>query len=675
MYNEGANPEFIFDQGVYYPTAANYGYYCTGFESPGEWEDHSRIFGLDGPDVQYAGAQNENSSYVYYTPSYGYAQSQYNPYNPYIHGAMIGPDGPYLGAQQFYTIPSYDSSVTSPAYVPVIVQPDIVPNSSIDLIDPSINRSNGNGRMQKNESSGSFSRNHSKPALDQRNSLARLSEVPRANVGPSKQSGTLGSISAGGHAGSVSSRVFQGRGAYGSIQPVDDISNGKVVSQHSQLRGPHPINNAFSDFRPSAHGQAAIAKFQPKVQVGRVLDSANASSDALSEQNRGPRISRSKAQLALKAYTTKAGDGNADGNIIIYTDQYNKDDFPIEYTDAKFFVIKSYSEDDVHKSIKYNVWSSTPNGNKKLNIAYEDARRIVSAKSRSCPVFLFFSVNASGQFCGVAEMVGPVDFNRDMDFWQQDKWNGSFPVKWHIIKDVPNNNFRHVILENNENKPVTNSRDTQEIPLKKGLEMLKLFKSHTLKTSLLDDFIYYENRQKIMQEEKARLVIRRLERPYFVPALDHTRQLNCVVELPLREDKNLNKANDGPRVLERNAASRAEQQVYSNPGNAGAVVVKESPKPNAEEKVDVTSTLKMESLEISPKVVENPLGGATPAAASDTNSKNHTEVVTVGSMPIKVNGYNTETSGVLTVGTIPLDPKALQLDKEDAFPNNGSQHK
>lgn len=72
-------------------------------------------------------------------------------------------------------------------------------------------------------------------------------------------------------------------------------------------------------------------------------------------------------------------------------------------------------------------------------------------------------VNASGQFCGVAEMTGPVDFHKDMDFWQQDKWSGSFPVKWHIIKDVPNTNFRHIILENNENKPVTNSRDTQEV--------------------------------------------------------------------------------------------------------------------------------------------------------------------------------------------------------------------
>jgi YTH domain-containing family protein len=30
---------------------------------------------------------------------------------------------------------------------------------------------------------------------------------------------------------------------------------------------------------------------------------------------------------------------------------------------------------------------------------------------------------------------------------------------------VPNPQFRHIILENNENKPVTNSRDTQEVLL------------------------------------------------------------------------------------------------------------------------------------------------------------------------------------------------------------------
>ena len=72
-------------------------------------------------------------------------------------------------------------------------------------------------------------------------------------------------------------------------------------------------------------------------------------------------------------------------------------------------------------------------------------------------------MNASAQFCGVAEMIGPVDFEKSVDYWQQDKWTGQFPVKWHIVKDVPNNLFRHIILENNENKPVTNSRDTQEV--------------------------------------------------------------------------------------------------------------------------------------------------------------------------------------------------------------------
>lgn len=60
-------------------------------------------------------------------------------------------------------------------------------------------------------------------------------------------------------------------------------------------------------------------------------------------------------------------------------------------------------------------------------------------------------------------MTGPVDFSKSVDFWQQDKWNGRFPVVWHIIKDIPNCQFRHIILENNDNKPVTNSRDTQEV--------------------------------------------------------------------------------------------------------------------------------------------------------------------------------------------------------------------
>ncbi|CDY50448.1 hypothetical protein HID58_060873 [Brassica napus] len=142
-----------------------------------------------------------------------------------------------------------------------------------------------------------------------------------------------------------------------------------------------------------------------------------------------------------------------------YLGRSDKRFFSNTYTNAKLFVIKSYSEDDIHKSIKYNVWSSTSNGNKKLNTAYNNEHY---KKNSSCPIFLIFSVNTSGQFVGLAEMMA--------ECWQQDKWVGCFPVKCHIVKDIPNSSLRHITLENNENKPVTNSRDTQEVKIEQEVE-------------------------------------------------------------------------------------------------------------------------------------------------------------------------------------------------------------
>lgn len=204
-----------------------------------------------------------------------------------------------------------------------------------------------------------------------------------------------------------------------------------------------------------------------------------AMSDLLTERNRGLRASRP----------------NAKSKMITYDQQ----DLLSKFRDAKFFVIKSYSEDNVYKSMKYCVWASTKNGNIKLDAAYREAK----TKEVACSVFLLFSVNASAQFCGVAEMVGPVDFETSVEYWQQDRWSGHFPVKWVIVKDVPNSLFRHIIIEDNDNKPVTNSRDTQEVGVEQGIEMINIFNSCEMKSSILDDFSFYEERQRI-QDRKAR---------------------------------------------------------------------------------------------------------------------------------------------------------------------------
>ncbi|XP_021715853.1 YTH domain-containing family protein 2-like [Chenopodium quinoa] len=229
------------------------------------------------------------------------------------------------------------------------------------------------------------------------------------------------------------------------------------------------------------------------------------------DRNRGPRASKGKGKGTVGNGSLPGADAASENNSLtgiaksgasasgVNLASYNSADFPTEYENAKFFIIKSFSEDNIHRSIKYGVWASTPHGNRKLDAAYQEAK-----EKSNCPIFLLFSVNASSQFCGVAQMTGQVDFEKNADYWQQDRWTGQFAVRWHIIKDIPNIKFRHILLENNDNKPVTHSRDSQEVKLEQGIEMLKIFKEYDAQTSILDDFEFYDEREKVLQERKNR---------------------------------------------------------------------------------------------------------------------------------------------------------------------------
>ncbi|KAJ3548210.1 hypothetical protein NM688_g5325 [Phlebia brevispora] len=171
---------------------------------------------------------------------------------------------------------------------------------------------------------------------------------------------------------------------------------------------------------------------------------------------------------------------------LIATKGYNPVDFDTRPLFARYFVIKSYTEDDVHKSLKYEIWSSTDPGNKRLDKAFKE-------NAGRGPIYLFFSVNASGHFCGMAEMLTPVDYTRSSTVWASDKWKGVFKVRWIFVRDIPNASLRHIRLNNTqERKPVTNSRDTQELLPEAGQEMLRIFHTHPARTSLLQDFAFYE---------------------------------------------------------------------------------------------------------------------------------------------------------------------------------------
>ncbi|GJX05405.1 YTH domain-containing protein, partial [Tanacetum coccineum] len=379
----------------------------------------------------HGGAYPDNGSLLYY-------------YNPYANGAFMGVDGqqPYFSSSE--AMPGYSWNSKSSTGSNGMKSNDY---NSKRTMNPYAAKSSSYGMDMKSPLATTVPPTTVTQSVSSVHSIFRSFDLARDKLGSAYQSAGLSK----GYqpSGNFSSYAYQNQGLFSNYS-MNYPSTGRLWNENDRYKSREKsYNNGESE-----------------------------------ELTRGPRAQALNVNIEEDKLV-----------IPLAKDKYNLDEFPTKYDHAKFYVIKSYSEDDVHKCIKYDVWSSTPNGNKKLDAAYCDA----DGKAK---IFLFFSVNGSGQFVGVAEMIGPVDYEKNMDFWQLDKWNGFFPVKWHIVKDVPNTLLRHIILENNDNRPVTYTRDTQEVALKQGLEMLEIFKSYSPKTSLLDDLTFYENREKLLKARR-----------------------------------------------------------------------------------------------------------------------------------------------------------------------------
>ncbi|GFZ20816.1 evolutionarily conserved C-terminal region 4 [Actinidia rufa] len=551
--------DFMDPSMYYFPNS--YPYYYGSYDTANDWDDYSRYFNPEGVEMP-PGVYGDNGSLMY---QHGYGYPPYGPYSPAASPVpTMGHDGHLYGAQSYqYPAPYFQSlTPTSAPYNPTsVVTPkgEISTSIAVDQAPSSVGAANGNSNGIANSGGGkgapkkqtyqnsSFNSNGSygrgglpgappasgfqdprfsfdglrspRPWLDAPifsdgqprpvDTTSMVSSISVANNTPSSKSHNYRPHShlVGLHQPKPMSGLNTGNGYVNGMYP------NKLYGQYgSTISSGFPFGSNGYDSQTNGRGWMSVDnKYKPRGRNNGFFGYGNEHVDGLNELNRGPRAKSSKNQkgvtpvlVAVKGQNIPLNATNIDekdkASIIPDREQYNKSDFPESYRDAKFFIIKSYSEDDVHKSIKYNVWASTPNGNKKLDAAYQEAQQ----KSSGCPVFLLFSVNTSGQFVGIAEMVGPVDFHKNFEYWQQDKWNGCFPVKWHIAKDVPNSLLKHITLENNENKPVTNSRDTQEVKLEQGLQMLKIFKDHSSRTCIVDDFDFYEGRQNTIQEKKAK---------------------------------------------------------------------------------------------------------------------------------------------------------------------------
>ncbi|TVU35513.1 hypothetical protein EJB05_17427 [Eragrostis curvula] len=532
------------DQGMYY-----YGYYYPG--SYGGWDENGYFVGYNGLEMHSAVVQADNGAYLCYVPGY---ENGYASYSPAVPGAFTGVDGQYVSKEQYYStaIPVQDPSTPGMFAQPMAYGSELVPAYSWDpsfvLLDGVQGHPVGVHQTNYPARSKYSSNKHAVPS----SKATRSAKVAQDNVKASSSAIDTAPYSASNNPSSKSTNKASGA----------SITKGYIPSSKFVMHSNQGKNSVYQskgiNLKESGKSWNSNDKLKARSKLNRHgdCDISNENHTDNSKYSSSP-----QANLVGLSSVEDANDCTA-SPVTLSMNAYNLPDFVTKYEQALFFVIKSYSEDDIHKSIKYNVWASTPNGNKRLDNAYRHAQERMAERGTKCPVFLFFSVNASGQFCGVAEMVGPVDFNKNMNFWQQDKWNGFFPVKWHIIKDVPNPQFRHIILENNENKPVTNSRDTQEIKFPQGTEMLNIFKNFSCKTSILDDFDFYENRQKVMQDRRGKPLTASVDRqlPKAEKPSEIKKQTQCISGAELDRAKSDKEQNNNVTVVLDNIAKINEEQ-------------------------------------------------------------------------------------------------------------------
>lgn len=160
---------------------------------------------------------------------------------------------------------------------------------------------------------------------------------------------------------------------------------------------------------------------------------------------------------------------------------------------ARFFVLRSTCDDDIHKAIKYGIWTSTYKNNLILNDLYRKYRR------DNIPIFLIYTVVGSGQYSGLAQMCSEVELKKTFSYWWEEvKWSGVFKINWIYVKDVLYEEVEDVLLPSG-NK-IISCKDGAELDFKTGYRMLEKFKYSVYVSDIFECFNFMDNR-----EEKIRL--------------------------------------------------------------------------------------------------------------------------------------------------------------------------
>ncbi|KAJ0398963.1 hypothetical protein P43SY_008189 [Pythium insidiosum] len=164
---------------------------------------------------------------------------------------------------------------------------------------------------------------------------------------------------------------------------------------------------------------------------------------------------------------------------------------------CRCFIVKSFSDANLHKSLKYGIWSSTYATNVMLDQVFQ------SDFSAVRPVLLFFSVCGTKHFSGIARMTSRVRNDVTFQLWEKPKYEGFFRVEWLLVKDVPNFVLTDIKMSNTPTKKsITSCRDGEEVLYEEASRFIDVFSAFPSRTSAWHDFDHFEQLQPALERKR-----------------------------------------------------------------------------------------------------------------------------------------------------------------------------
>ncbi|CAD8158271.1 unnamed protein product [Paramecium octaurelia] len=158
---------------------------------------------------------------------------------------------------------------------------------------------------------------------------------------------------------------------------------------------------------------------------------------------------------------------------------------PLE-PEATYFLIRAPTKDNVHRAIKYGIWTSSSRNNQKLN----DASR---------PVYLLFNVTQTSHFIGLAKIVSYFRETKHFIYWaEENKWFGSFQIEWVFVRDLPYNELSSI--QQSSGKCIHELIDCTQI--ENGDLIYSAFEKQPQKSCMLKAFKELDNSEQRKRNER-----------------------------------------------------------------------------------------------------------------------------------------------------------------------------